>query len=38
MDDLTAEELERFRELIERANRELDERNELSQKTRDELD
>jgi len=38
MDDFTAEELERFRELIERANRELDERNELSQTTRDELD
>jgi len=34
---MTAEELERFRELMERANRELEERNELSKETRDEL-
>lgn len=38
MDDWSAEELERFRELMERANRELEERNEMSKETREELD
>ena len=38
MDGLTEEELQRFRELMERANRELDEYNELSKETRDSLE
>ena len=37
MDDWSAEELERFRELMERANRELEENNEVSKETRDGL-
>lgn len=38
MDDFTAEELERFRELINRANREIEEKNGLTKETSEELE
>ena len=38
MDDFTAEELERFRELINRANREIEEKNNLTKETSEELE